>query len=201
MVLVGGFYYVVARGMAGNIGGKMMNFGKTNARVDGNSIPQQKFADIAGMDEAKLEVMEFVNFLKNPDKYKKLGAKIPKGALLVGPPGTGKTLLARATAGEAGVAFFTVSGSDFVEMFVGVGSSRVRDLFSQAREKAPCIIFIDEIDAVGRSRSNSGFRNDERENTLNQLLVEMDGFGTGTGVVVLAGMKAMLLEMENNKNH
>ncbi|EGG18412.1 peptidase M41 [Cavenderia fasciculata] len=145
------------------------------------------FKDVAGMDEAKEEIMEFVSFLKNADKYKKLGAKIPKGAILVGPPGTGKTLLAKATAGESGVPFFTISGSDFIEMFVGVGPSRVRDLFKEARANTPCIIFIDEIDAVGRSRSRNGFHNDERENTLNQLLVEMDGFGSTEGVVVFAG--------------
>eukprot|EP01133_Synstelium_polycarpum_P009764 gene9764-11402_t len=145
------------------------------------------FKDVAGMDEAKEEIMEFVSFLKSPAKYKRLGAKIPKGAILVGPPGTGKTLLAKATAGESGVPFFTISGSDFIEMFVGVGPSRVRDLFKEARENAPSIIFIDEIDAVGRSRSRGGFHNDERENTLNQLLVEMDGFGSNEGVVVFAG--------------
>jgi AFG3 family protein len=147
------------------------------------------FKDVAGCDEAKQEVMEFVQFLKAPDRFKNLGAKIPKGALLVGPPGTGKTLLAKATAGEAGVPFLSISGSDFMEMFVGVGPSRVRDLFAQARQNSPSIIFIDEIDAIGRARGRGGFAggNDERENTLNQLLVEMDGFGTTAGVVVLAG--------------
>lgn len=146
------------------------------------------FKDVAGLEEAKVEVMEIVDFLKNPQKYTALGGKIPKGALLVGPPGTGKTLLAKAVAGEANVPFFSISGSDFVEMFVGVGASRVRDLFRQAKEKAPCIVFIDEIDAVGRARSkNVGFSsNDERENTLNQLLTEMDGFGTNSGVIILA---------------
>jgi cell division protease FtsH len=145
------------------------------------------FADVAGLDEAKVEVMEIVDFLKNPKKYTNLGGKIPKGALLVGPPGTGKTLLAKAMAGEAQVPFFSLSGSDFVEMFVGVGASRVRDLFKQAREKAPCIIFIDEIDAIGRARGkNAMMSNDERESTLNQMLVEMDGFGTDTGIIVLA---------------
>ena len=146
------------------------------------------FKDVAGLEEAKVEVMEIVDFLKNPKKYTVLGGKIPKGALLVGPPGTGKTLLAKAVAGEADVPFFSISGSDFVEMFVGVGASRVRDLFRQAKEKAPCIVFIDEIDAVGRARGkNSGFSsNDERENTLNQLLTEMDGFGTNSGVIILA---------------
>ena len=142
---------------------------------------------MAGLDEAKVEVMEIVDFLKNPKKYTALGGKIPKGALLVGPPGTGKTLLAKAVAGEAQVPFFSMSGSDFVEMFVGVGASRVRDLFKQAREKAPCIIFIDEIDAIGRARGkNMMMSNDERENTLNQLLVEMDGFGTDIGIIILA---------------
>ncbi|HUC79368.1 MAG TPA: ATP-dependent zinc metalloprotease FtsH, partial [Flavisolibacter sp.] len=145
------------------------------------------FADVAGLDEAKVEVMEIVDFLRNPKKYTSLGGKIPKGALLVGPPGTGKTLLAKAMAGEAQVPFFSLSGSDFVEMFVGVGASRVRDLFKQAREKAPCVIFIDEIDAIGRARGkNMMMSNDERESTLNQLLVEIDGFGTDTGIIVLA---------------
>ena len=146
------------------------------------------FKDVAGLEEAKVEIMEIVDFLKNPGKYSDLGGKIPKGALLVGPPGTGKTLLAKAVAGEANVPFFSISGSDFVEMFVGVGASRVRDLFRQAKEKAPCIVFIDEIDAIGRARSkNVGYSsNDERENTLNQLLTEMDGFGTNAGVIVLA---------------
>jgi len=142
---------------------------------------------VAGLQEAKKEIMEFVEFLKNPQKFRTLGAKIPRGALLVGPPGTGKTLLAKATAGEAKVPFFSISGSDFVEMFVGVGASRVRQLFKQAKEKAPSIIFIDEIDAVGRKRSGKMGGNDERDNTLNQLLVEMDGFGTDTNVVILAG--------------
>ena len=147
------------------------------------------FKDVAGCDEAKQEIMEFVHFLKNPKKYQELGAKIPKGALLVGPPGTGKTLLAKATAGEAGVPFLSMCGSDFMEMFVGVGPSRVRDLFSQARQCAPSIVFIDEIDAIGRARGKGGFAgsNDERESTLNQLLVEMDGFGSTSGVVVIGG--------------
>lgn len=150
---------------------------------------QVYFKDVAGCDEAKQEIMEFVHFLKNPKKYEDLGAKIPKGALLVGPPGTGKTLLAKATAGESGVPFLSISGSDFMEMFVGVGPSRVRNLFQEARQCAPSIIFIDEIDAIGRARGRGGFSgaNDERESTLNQLLVEMDGFGTTAGVVVLAG--------------
>ena len=147
------------------------------------------FKDVAGCDEAKQEIMEFVHFLKNPKKYEELGAKIPKGALLVGPPGTGKTLLAKATAGESDVPFLSISGSDFMEMFVGVGPSRVRNLFQEARQCAPSIVFIDEIDAIGRARGRGGFSggNDERESTLNQLLVEMDGFGTTSGVVVLAG--------------
>lgn len=152
-------------------------------------MAQVYFKDVAGCDEAKQEIMEFVHFLKNPKKYEELGAKIPKGALLVGPPGTGKTLLAKATAGESGVPFLSISGSDFMEMFVGVGPSRVRSLFAEARQCAPSIIFIDEIDAIGRARGRGGFSggNDERESTLNQLLVEMDGFGTTAGVVVLAG--------------
>ncbi|MEL6969149.1 MAG: ATP-dependent zinc metalloprotease FtsH, partial [Bacteroidota bacterium] len=155
---------------------------------DQNSKVNITFADVAGLDEAKEEVMEIVDFLKNPKKYTALGGKIPKGVLLVGPPGTGKTLLAKAVAGEAAVPFFSISGSDFVEMFVGVGASRVRDLFKQAREKAPCIVFIDEIDAIGRARGRGGIQggNDERENTLNQLLVEMDGFSTDKGVILMA---------------
>lgn len=153
------------------------------------SVFQIYFKDVAGCDEAKQEIMEFVHFLKNPKKYEDLGAKIPKGALLVGPPGTGKTLLAKATAGESGVPFLSISGSDFMEMFVGVGPSRVRSLFQEARQCAPSIIFIDEIDAIGRARGRGGMSgsHDERESTLNQLLVEMDGFGTTAGVVVLAG--------------
>ncbi|MFN6037229.1 MAG: ATP-dependent zinc metalloprotease FtsH, partial [Bacteroidota bacterium] len=155
---------------------------------DKDTNVQITFNDVAGLAEAKVEIMEIVDFLKNPKKYTELGAKIPKGALLVGPPGTGKTLLAKAVAGEAKVPFFSLSGSDFVEMFVGVGASRVRDLFRQAKEKAPCIVFIDEIDAIGRARgkSVSAGANDERENTLNQLLTEMDGFGTNSGVIILA---------------
>merc|ERR1711935_586830 len=147
------------------------------------------FSSVAGCEEAKKEIVEFVDFLQSPEQFTKLGAKIPKGALLCGPPGTGKTLLAKAVAGEADVPFYSISGSDFIEMFVGVGPSRVRDLFKEARASAPCIIFIDEIDAVGRQRGRGGFSggNDERENTLNQLLVEMDGFNPSTGVVVLAG--------------
>lgn len=168
--------------------GGIFNIGKSKATLfDKGTRVNITFADVAGLDEAKVEVMEIVEFLKNPKKYTALGGKIPKGALLVGPPGTGKTLLAKAMAGEAQVPFFSLSGSDFVEMFVGVGASRVRDLFKQAREKAPCIIFIDEIDAIGRARGkNAMMSNDERESTLNQLLVEMDGFGTDTGIIVLA---------------
>ena len=176
-------------GGAGGPGAQIFNIGKSKATLfDQNSKVNITFEDVAGLDEAKEEVMEVVDFLKNPKKYTSLGGKIPKGVLLVGPPGTGKTLLAKAVAGEAGVPFFSISGSDFVEMFVGVGASRVRDLFKQAREKAPCIVFIDEIDAIGRARGRSGFQggNDERENTLNQLLVEMDGFSTDKGVILMA---------------
>ncbi len=170
-------------------GGGIMNVGKAKAQVfDKDNHKRVTFKDVAGLEEAKVEIMEIVDFLKKADKYKELGAKIPKGALLVGPPGTGKTLLAKAVAGEANVPFLSISGSDFVEMFVGVGASRVRDLFEQAKQKAPCILFIDEIDAIGRARGkNAGFSgNDERENTLNQLLTEMDGFQTNQGVIVLA---------------
>lgn len=176
-------------GAAGGPGGQIFNIGKSKATLfDNTGQVSVTFQDVAGLDEAKEEVMEVVDFLKNPKKYTALGGKIPKGVLLVGPPGTGKTLLAKAVAGEAGVPFFSISGSDFVEMFVGVGASRVRDLFKQAREKAPCIVFIDEIDAIGRARGRSTFQggNDERENTLNQLLVEMDGFSTDKGVILMA---------------
>ncbi|MGN0191423.1 MAG: ATP-dependent zinc metalloprotease FtsH [Candidatus Cryptobacteroides sp.] len=177
------------KGMTGNGGpGGIFNVGKSTGKLADKEKSKVTFKDVAGLYGAKEEVMEIVDFLKNPKKYTSLGGKIPKGALLVGPPGTGKTLLAKAVAGEANVPFFSISGSDFVEMFVGVGASRVRDLFRQAKEKAPCIIFIDEIDAVGRARSkNGGFSsNDERENTLNQLLTEMDGFDTNSGVIILA---------------
>eukprot|EP00472_Partenskyella_glossopodia_P008323 CAMPEP_0197534536 /NCGR_PEP_ID=MMETSP1318-20131121/47508_1 /TAXON_ID=552666 /ORGANISM="Partenskyella glossopodia, Strain RCC365" /LENGTH=752 /DNA_ID=CAMNT_0043091849 /DNA_START=444 /DNA_END=2702 /DNA_ORIENTATION=- len=178
-------------GGGGGAGGRnIFSIGKANPTVVSSPGKiKTRFKDVAGLGEAKVEIMEFVKFLKDPKRFTKLGAKIPKGALLVGPPGTGKTLLAKATAGEANVPFYSMSGSDFIEMFVGVGPSRVRDLFSKARQNAPCIVFIDEIDAVGRSRSKGGFGggNDERENTLNQLLVEMDGFKEQTGVVVLAG--------------
>jgi cell division protease FtsH len=171
-------------------GGGIFNVGRSQAKLfeKDKTVVNISFKDVAGLEEAKVEVMEIVDFLKSPEKYTNLGGKIPKGALLVGPPGTGKTLLAKAVAGEANVPFFSISGSDFVEMFVGVGASRVRDLFRQAKEKAPCIVFIDEIDAVGRARSkNAGFTsNDERENTLNQLLTEMDGFGSNSGVIILA---------------
>ncbi len=193
LILIIGFWIflmrgVLPRGQGGGQGG-IFNVGKAKAQVfDKDSSVKITFKDVAGLEEAKVEVMEIVDFLKNPNKYKELGGKIPKGALLVGPPGTGKTMLAKAVAGEANVPFFSISGSDFVEMFVGVGASRVRDLFHQAKEKAPCIVFIDEIDAIGRARGkNIGFSsNDERENTLNQLLTEMDGFGTNAGVIVLA---------------
>ena len=188
------FWVWMFRGMnrgAGGAGGGMgnpFNVGKATGKLADKDDVKVTFKDVAGLYGAKEEVMEIVDFLKNPKKYTALGGKIPKGALLVGPPGTGKTLLAKAVAGEANVPFFSISGSDFVEMFVGVGASRVRDLFRQAKEKAPCIVFIDEIDAVGRARAkNGGFTsNDERENTLNQLLTEMDGFGTNSGVIVLA---------------
>merc|ERR1719265_2048957 len=187
-----------ARGMASGMGGGMGGGpgGGKNIFSIGKAFPsgqkdlksKVKFEDVAGLGQAKQEVVEFVDFLKSPKKYEKLGARIPKGGLLVGPPGTGKTLLAKAVAGEADCPFFSMSGSDFIEMFVGVGPSRVRDLFKQAREKAPSIIFIDEIDAIGKKRGRGGAGgNDERENTLNQMLVEMDGFSFATGVVVLAG--------------
>ena len=186
-------WILLMRKMGGSAGGGggpggIFNIGKSRATLfDKGTKVSITFADVAGLDEAKVEVMEIVDFLKNPKKYTALGGKIPKGALLIGPPGTGKTLLAKAMAGEAQVPFFSMSGSDFVELFVGVGASRVRDLFKQAREKAPCIIFIDEIDAIGRARGkNVMMSNDERESTLNQLLVEMDGFGTDTGIIVLA---------------
>ena len=192
-LLIIGFWFFIMRSMSRGIGGGggngIMNVGKARAQVfDKENKKPVTFKDVAGLEEAKVEIMEIVDFLKNAEKYRDLGAKIPKGALLVGPPGTGKTLLAKAVAGEANVPFLSISGSDFVEMFVGVGASRVRDLFEQAKQKAPCILFIDEIDAIGRARGkNAGFSgNDERENTLNQLLTEMDGFQTNTGVIVLA---------------
>ena len=192
-VVMIGIWFLIMRGMSrggGGAGGGIMNVGKARAQEFDQSDPNKRvtFKDVAGLEEAKVEIMEIVDFLKNAPKYRELGAKIPKGALLVGPPGTGKTLLAKAVAGEANVPFLSISGSDFVEMFVGVGASRVRDLFDQAKQKAPCIVFIDEIDAIGRARGkNAGFSgNDERENTLNQLLTEMDGFQTNAGVIVLA---------------
>ncbi|MEO7265431.1 MAG: ATP-dependent zinc metalloprotease FtsH [Ferruginibacter sp.] len=192
-ILLIGFLFIMMMRKVGGPGGSggpggIFNIGKSKATLfDKGTRVNINFHDVAGLDEAKVEVMEIVDFLKNPKKYTNLGGKIPKGALLVGPPGTGKTLLAKAVAGEAQVPFFSLSGSDFVEMFVGVGASRVRDLFKQAREKAPCIIFIDEIDAIGRARGkNVMMSNDERENTLNQLLVEMDGFGTDLGIIILA---------------
>jgi AFG3 family protein len=192
ILLIGLLFVLMMRKVGGPGGGGgpggIFNIGKSKATLfDKGTRVNINFGDVAGLDEAKVEVMEIVDFLKNPKKYTALGGKIPKGALLVGPPGTGKTLLAKAVAGEAQVPFFSLSGSDFVEMFVGVGASRVRDLFKQAREKAPCIIFIDEIDAIGRARGkNVMMSNDERENTLNQLLVEMDGFGTDLGIIILA---------------
>ena len=185
-------WFLIMRGMSrgGGAQGGIMNVGKARAQEFDQQDPNKRvtFKDVAGLEEAKVEIMEIVDFLKNAAKYRELGAKIPKGALLVGPPGTGKTLLAKAVAGEANVPFLSISGSDFVEMFVGVGASRVRDLFEQAKKKAPCIVFIDEIDAIGRARGrNAGFSgNDERENTLNQLLTEMDGFQTNAGVIILA---------------
>ena len=191
-VVMIGIWFLLMRGMSrgGGAGGGIMNVGKARAQEFDKEDPNKRvtFKDVAGLEEAKVEIMEIVDFLKNAPKYRELGAKIPKGALLVGPPGTGKTLLAKAVAGEANVPFLSISGSDFVEMFVGVGASRVRDLFDQAKRKAPCIVFIDEIDAIGRARGkNAGFSgNDERENTLNQLLTEMDGFQTNAGVIVLA---------------
>jgi AFG3 family protein len=191
-ILIAIWMFLIRRmsaGAGGGGAGSIFNVGKSRAQIfDKDTHVKTNFSDVAGLEEAKTEIMEIVDFLKNPKKYTQLGGKIPKGALLVGPPGTGKTLLAKAVAGEANVPFFSMSGSDFVEMFVGVGASRVRDLFKQAKEKAPCIVFIDEIDAVGRARGrNVNFgSNDERENTLNQLLTEMDGFGSNVGVIILA---------------
>ncbi len=192
LLLIGVWIYIMRRmsgGGAGGAGGQIFNIGKSRAKLfDQNTDVKTSFKDVAGLEGAKEEVQEIVDFLKFPEKYTSLGGKIPKGALLVGPPGTGKTLLAKAVAGEAKVPFFSLSGSDFVEMFVGVGASRVRDLFKQAKEKSPSIIFIDEIDAIGRARGKNAMSgsNDERENTLNQLLTEMDGFGTNTNVIVMA---------------
>ena len=185
IIIIGGWFFLMSRmsrGAGGGAGG-IMNVGKARAQVfDKENSKKVTFKDVAGLEEAKVEIMEIVDFLKNPDKYKSIGAKIPKGALLVGPPGTGKTLLAKAVAGEANVPFLSISGSDFVEMFVGMGASKVRDLFRQAKEKAPCIVFIDEIDAIGKKRDGQVGGNDEREQTLNQLLVEMDGFDANDGV-------------------
>jgi len=199
IAILAGWLYFMRRGAVGGMGGMggggggpgggIFNVGKATIATLDKNAPKVMFKDVAGCDEAKREIMEFVDFLKSPEKYEKLGARIPRGALLVGPPGTGKTLLAKATAGESGVPFLSISGSDFMEMFVGVGPSRVRDLFAKAKEQKPSIIFIDEIDAIGRQRGRGGFAggNDERENTLNQLLVEMDGFGSTQGVVILGG--------------
>lgn len=192
LLLIGFWVFIMRRmggGAGGGAGGQIFNIGKSKATLfDKEAQISLTFNDVAGLEEAKQEVMEIVDFLKNPKKYTNLGGKIPKGALLIGAPGTGKTLMAKAVAGEAQVPFFSLSGSDFVEMFVGVGASRVRDLFKQAKDKAPCIIFIDEIDAIGRARGKNNIvgGNDERENTLNQLLVEMDGFGTDSGIIILA---------------
>jgi cell division protease FtsH len=188
MLIVMGIAILLWRAMFKRMGGgaNALNFGQNKNRIVAESDLKTSFSDVAGCDEAKAELIEVVDFLKYPTRYTAIGGKIPKGALLVGPPGTGKTLLARAVAGEAGVPFFKMSGSDFIEMFVGVGAARVRDLFNQAREKAPCIIFIDEMDAIGKSRANSMTSNDEREQTLNQLLVEMDGFDSTSGVIILA---------------
>lgn len=184
VILIAVWFFIMQQSQGG--GGKMMNFGKSRAKMMDDAV-KVNFQDVAGQEEAKEELEEIVEFLKNPDKFTKMGAKIPKGVLLAGPPGTGKTLLAKAVAGEAGVPFFTISGSDFVEMFVGVGASRVRDLFQQAKKDAPCIIFIDEIDAVGRQRgAGLGGGHDEREQTLNQLLVEMDGFDASEGIITIA---------------
>ena len=187
LLLLGGLFFLFRRAQGGGGGNPAMQFGKSKARVQMEPSTQVTFSDVAGIAGAKLELTEVVDFLKNPDRFTAVGAKIPKGVLLVGPPGTGKTLLAKAVAGEAGVPFFSISGSEFVEMFVGVGASRVRDLFEQAKKNAPCIVFIDEIDAVGRQRgAGLGGGNDEREQTLNQLLTEMDGFEGNTGIIIVA---------------
>jgi len=186
VLIVGVWIFFMNRMQGGGRGGAM-GFGKSKAKLLNQNEDRKTFDDVAGIDEAKEELEEIVEFLRDPQKFSRLGGQIPKGALLIGPPGTGKTLLARAIAGEAGVPFFTISGSDFVEMFVGVGASRVRDMFEQAKKNAPCIVFIDEIDAVGRHRgAGHGGGNDEREQTLNQLLVEMDGFSANEGVILLA---------------
>ena len=189
-LLLGFFYFTMRQAQGG--GGGALAFGKSRARLMTSGSQKITFADVAGVDEAKTELMEVVDFLKDPKKYQNLGGKIPKGVILLGPPGTGKTLLAKAVAGEAGVPFFSISGSDFVEMFVGVGAARVRDLFEQGKKNAPCIIFIDEIDAVGRQRgAGLGGGHDEREQTLNAMLVEMDGFNTNNGVILIAATNRM----------
>src|SRR5438034_2149287 len=188
VLLIGGFFFYMMRQAQGT-NNQALSFGKSRARMFIGNKPTVTFDDVAGVEEAKQELTEVVEFLKYPEKFSSLGARIPRGVLLVGPPGTGKTMLARAVAGEAGVPFFSISGSEFVEMFVGVGASRVRDLFDQAKRNAPCIVFIDEIDAVGRQRgAGLGGSHDEREQTLNQILVEMDGFDTGTNVIVGAAL-------------
>ncbi|MDL1982530.1 MAG: ATP-dependent metallopeptidase FtsH/Yme1/Tma family protein, partial [Deltaproteobacteria bacterium] len=185
IVLIGIWIFFMRQMQAG--GGKALSFGKSRARLQSDQAPKVTFDDVAGIDEAKEELGEIIDFLREPKKFTRLGGRIPKGVLLMGPPGTGKTLLARAIAGEAGVPFFSISGSDFVEMFVGVGASRVRDLFVQGKKNAPCIIFIDELDAVGRHRgAGLGGGHDEREQTLNQLLVEMDGFESNEGVILIS---------------
>lgn len=181
------FTFISSQQGAGNSNSKMMNFGKSRAKMTREGVNKINFKNVAGLEEEKEDLEEIVDFLKNPTKYTQVGARIPKGVILVGPPGTGKTLMAKAVAGEAGVPFFSISGSDFVEMFVGVGASRVRDLFADAKKNAPCIVFIDEIDAVARRRGTGmGGGHDEREQTLNQLLVEMDGFGVNEGIIVMA---------------
>ncbi|HEX9506105.1 MAG TPA: AAA family ATPase, partial [Acidimicrobiia bacterium] len=186
VLLIGGFFFYMMRQAQGT-NNQALSFGKSRARMFIGNKPTVTFEDVAGVDEAKQELTEVVEFLKYPEKFSSLGARIPRGVLLVGPPGTGKTMLARAVAGEAGVPFFSISGSEFVEMFVGVGASRVRDLFDQAKRNSPCIVFVDEIDAVGRQRgAGLGGSHDEREQTLNQILVEMDGFDTNTNVIVIA---------------
>jgi cell division protease FtsH len=188
LILVGFFYFIFARNLRGGAGGMLMSFGRSKHRLHGKDKPKVTFEDVAGVDEAKEEVAEIIEFLKNPKKFQRLGGRIPRGVLLVGPPGCGKTLLAKAIAGQADVPFFSISGSDFVEMFVGVGASRVRDLFKQAKENSPCIIFLDEVDAIGRKRGAGfvGGGHDEREQTLNAILVEMDGFDTNDQVIVIA---------------
>ena len=190
--LLFGSGFLLMRMMQKKMGGNAMSFGKSTAKVYVQAQTGKTFADVAGQDEAKEALAEIVDFLHSPDKYRSVGAVMPKGALLVGPPGTGKTLLAKAVAGEAGVPFFSIAGSEFVEMFVGMGAARVRDLFKQASQKAPCIVFIDEIDTIGKSRDGAGGiggGNDEREQTLNQLLTEMDGFDGSKGVIILAATK------------